>query len=356
MVEVNLNVKVTVPALDKLIDYVASGIGATAGVALAPWRASREGKARIIAAKADAEVKRIEASAENSTAQMMAKERDKAREYVATLNERKSGSRGTISNDVVQKAAGFQASKRLMNIGAIAGHAAEELGDTEVPDHDPDPDWVARFFDGAQDVSSEELQKLWGKILAGEIKSPGQTSLRTLSILRDMTQQEAKDFLDLMRFRIADFIFDKGAKRVLRNFSSLIVDFSHIGLFGGFGDVSEIRLDSDGKWKATYYGHSLTIEGPPGQDLGPRITLISHKIWSTVITRAGMELAKLCQHEPNSLYLSHFSRFLGKHNCKLRIGTIADEDPQNFRCPNPETIKPFVEPAKGGHGGPDDAE
>ncbi|WP_152535164.1 DUF2806 domain-containing protein, partial [Candidatus Synechococcus spongiarum] len=84
--------------------------------------------------------------------------------------------------------------KRLMNVGVIAGHAAEELGDTKVPDHDPDPDWAARFFDCTQDVSSEDLQKLWGRILAGEVKSPGQTSLRTLSILRDMTQQDAKNF------------------------------------------------------------------------------------------------------------------------------------------------------------------
>ena len=25
--------------------------------------------------------------------------------------------------------------------------AATELGDKEVPDHEPDPDWTARFFD-----------------------------------------------------------------------------------------------------------------------------------------------------------------------------------------------------------------
>ena len=353
MVQVDLsaNANVKVSALDKLIDYVASGIGATAGVALAPWRASQEGKARIIAAKADADVKRIEAAAANSTAQMMAKERDKAREYVATLNERKSGSRGTISNDVVQKAAEFQARKRLMNIKTIAGHAAEELGDTEVPDHDPDPDWVARFFDGAQDVSSEELQKLWGKILAGEIKSPGQTSLRTLSILRNMTQQEAKDFLALMRFRIGSVIFDDGAQKVLSNFSSLMIDFSHIGLLSGFGDSWEVTLNSDGVWGAAHYGYGLIIEGPPDLQIH---SLMSFSV--SLITHTGRELAALCHHEPDFLYLSHFAKFLEKQNCKLKIGKIIKQNAKGFGCHETEIIKPFVETEKDDHGGPGNAE
>ena len=39
---VNLSLKV--PAIEKLIDYGASGVGAIAGPLLAPWKASREGK------------------------------------------------------------------------------------------------------------------------------------------------------------------------------------------------------------------------------------------------------------------------------------------------------------------------
>ena len=330
------DITLTVPALDKLLDYLASGVGAIAGPLLAPWRASQEGKARIITARDEAEVRRIQAETEGSTSQLIAKARAEAREYVASDQLESDG--GVVESNIVRKAVRFQAEKRVRNIQAIAGHAAEELKDKEVPDHDPDPDWIARFFDGAQDVSSEELQRLWGKILAGEVKSPGETSLRTLSILRNMTQQEARDFSNLMRLRIDGFIFNEGLQRVLGERLGLIVHFSHIGLLGGFGESQNITLGDDGTWTVEHYGHALRVEGPPSLELGP---LMGYK--TSVITIAGLELAKLCQHEPDLLYLSYFAKFLAKQNCKLRIGMIVDQDAKGFRYSSIHIIEPFVD-------------
>ena len=84
----------------------------------------------------------------------------------------------------------------------VMDYAADELGDKEVPDHEPDPDWTARFFDYAQDVSSEDMQKIWAKILAGEVENPGRTSLRTLDTLRNMTKRDAEMFRDMCDFVI----------------------------------------------------------------------------------------------------------------------------------------------------------
>lgn len=53
----------TLFGLDKLLEIAARGLGAVAGPLLAPWRAQREGRARIIAAKADAKVLEIQAEA-----------------------------------------------------------------------------------------------------------------------------------------------------------------------------------------------------------------------------------------------------------------------------------------------------
>ena len=50
---------VKVPAIEKLVDYTASGIGAVAGPMLANWKASREGRAKLTSARADAEVRLI---------------------------------------------------------------------------------------------------------------------------------------------------------------------------------------------------------------------------------------------------------------------------------------------------------
>lgn len=342
----------TVLAFMVLMKYVASGVGATAGPLLAPWRARREGKARIITAKDDAEVQRIQTESESSTSQLIAKEQAEARKYAVASDELEFDGDG-ITPGNVQKAVEFQTKKRLMNVRAIAGHAAEELGDTEIPDHDPDPDWTARFFDCAQDVSSEYLQKLWGRILAGEVKSPGQTSLRTLSILRNMTQQEAKDFSRLMRFQIYTFILNRYVCRVLGEHSiKLMTHFSDIGLLGGFGTFPSLTIQNDGTLIGEHCGHFLRIEGQPGQ---PLKVLTAYN--TSLITSAGSELAELCQHEePDITYLSHFAKLLAEQDCKLLIRKVVDRDGEKIQLPDIRVIEPFVEPEGHNQEEPNNAE
>ena len=112
-----------------------------------------------------------------------------------------------ITRDDVAQRIEFQERKRLTNIRDVVAVAAEVLGDKEVDDHEPDPDWTARYFDYVQDVTSEDLKKLWARILAGEVETPGRTSLRTLSILRDMSQRDTLMFHAIMEYVISDFIF-----------------------------------------------------------------------------------------------------------------------------------------------------
>ena len=88
----------------------------------------------------------------------------------------------------------FQEQKRQSNIESVVQQAALKLGDKEVKDHKVDHDWTARFFSDVQDVSSEQMQALWAKILAGEVTKPGSTSTRTLSILRNLNQDAADLF------------------------------------------------------------------------------------------------------------------------------------------------------------------
>ena len=107
----------------------------------------------------------------------------------------------------------FQEEKRQRNIGAVVGQAAAELEGKEVQDHEPDHDWTARFFNEVQDVSSEEMQVLWARILAGEVERPGNTSIQTLSILRNMARRDAELFVKFCGFcwnigRVTPLIYD----------------------------------------------------------------------------------------------------------------------------------------------------
>ena len=94
---------------------------------------------------------------------------------------------------IAESAEKFQSEKRMANVQSIVGQAIVQMP-KQVPDTPVDHDWAARFFDNAKDVSDEEMQKLWAKLLAGEVERPGSASLRTLDILRNMTQKEAELF------------------------------------------------------------------------------------------------------------------------------------------------------------------
>ena len=54
-----MNINLNVSALDKLVDYTASGIGSVAGLMMAmwvPWKAKQEAEAKKIAAEGDATI------------------------------------------------------------------------------------------------------------------------------------------------------------------------------------------------------------------------------------------------------------------------------------------------------------
>ena len=175
----NMDPNAAVRALEKLLDYTASGIGAVAGPMLAPWQARREAASRQIAAQGEADALRTIAIAQ-------AEARD-------TLVSAAFDVRGEIDIvETVRQRIQFQEEKRHRNIGSVVGQTAELLGDEDVPDQEPDHDWTARFFNYIQDVSSEEMQLLWAKVLAGEIAQPGSVSIRALSILRNLDQTSAK--------------------------------------------------------------------------------------------------------------------------------------------------------------------
>ena len=240
--------------INKLLDYTASGVGAVAGPMLANWRASREGRARLTSARADAEVRRIEAQSEAEASLIIAKARAEAAEYLLPVDAEVRGTIEVTREDITESIE-FQGRKRLANIKSVVNYAADELGDKEVPNHEPDPDWTARFFDCVQDVSSEGVQKIWAKILAGEVESPGRTSHRTFSILRDMSQSDARKFSDLMRFRISNFILGTFAEQVTdgaldRSFLTLV----DTGLaYSSMVAYSSITLSHDGIYDKEYH-------------------------------------------------------------------------------------------------------
>lgn len=89
----------------------------------------------------------------------------------------------------------FQELEKQKNIESVTGKAYSILeSEKNVSDESVDKDWTLRFFNSVEDISNEQMQEIWARILAGEVKKPGTVSLRTLEILHNMTRQDAMLF------------------------------------------------------------------------------------------------------------------------------------------------------------------
>ena len=98
--------------------------------------------------------------------------------------------------------------RREVNVAKAIIHAEAELRDNpqKPPDREINEDWLYRWRDYAGAVSSGDLQSLWGRLLAGELKSPGSYSFRTLEFIRSLSSEEAKEISLLSRFVLESLI------------------------------------------------------------------------------------------------------------------------------------------------------
>ena len=302
-----VDVNVKVPALEKLLDVAASGIGAVAGPMLAPYIARQEARAKLIEAKAEADSLRLIAEAQADARKALSVPDDIVKR---TLE---------ITRQQITQRVEFQEKKRQRNIAAAVAEAASELGDQTVNDAEPDHDWTARFFEYVQDVSSEDIRRIWAKILAGEVQSPGGVSLRTLSILRNMSRQEAKLFAEAMRYRIDDYILKKLSLRSSRklNAHDLTFRFENMGLF--YSPINarpgrSISLGKTGTCRLVNADHILFLEGKPNRSVD-----VDDKV---ILKAPAMELARFCDAKSDMTYLRQFAKHLFRAGCELSIAPI----------------------------------
>ena len=79
----------------------------------------------------------------------------------------------------------------------IANHAVEDLRSDPPRDDSKDvidDDWLSSFMKDASTKSNEEMQLLFGRILAGEIRKPGSFSLRSVRTLALINKTAANIF------------------------------------------------------------------------------------------------------------------------------------------------------------------
>lgn len=208
--------------------------------------------------------------------------------------------------------------RRQGNLEAIAEAAVSHLPE-QVSSIAVDEDWKARFFNIAEDVSNTEMQDLWGKILAGEVARPGTYSVRTLEILKNLSQREAEAFQKL-RYLALDVghVLKVGSMAHFNEFGLIFDDILNLREAGLLADGDMLSLELTISDDKTYFvlafnGKGLLIETPKE---GPKTIALE----SFVLTAAGIQLISLIEPQPNTEYLRNMAA-ANKDKARFYFGT-----------------------------------
>ncbi len=180
-----------------------------------------------------------------------------------------------------------------------------------------EPSWVGNFIDKCKDVSEEDLKQIWAKILDGKINGTTNTSKRTMSVLSNLTSEEANLFHRFLKYSIDGCIFytDK-INQTLPSFPfhheiSILVEASLVMPFNVMeGKPVTPDITYNIARIGSYYGYMLYVTPKPKtEDVLPDFLFL---------TCSGRELAKFVHHEPDEIYLSSLSKYLKLKGYQLK--------------------------------------
>ena len=334
MVDVNITIKI--PAVEKLLEYIASATGAVTRPMLERWWAEVTADVAQIEARGEAEARRIKARGQADTIDIIGKAIADAR---TSWPEREvlQGNVEMYDPSEIRTRLNFQEKKRNTNIYRVVKAAAESLRGRKVDNHEVDHDWTARFFEDVKYITSENMQQIWAKILAGEVEKPGRTSLHTLATLKNMTQHDAELFSKTSRFVFAHFIF---------------WEEEHEQNIAGFPSLEELmKLESYSLMKIIPYMNNTITTSDSSRSLSARDRKAIYKISATgkeadvvipgyALTPQGKQLYGFTEATLEPAYVRALAKFLSDKGFQLKQAQIIEEIDGNVITSSPwETIK-----------------
>ncbi len=210
--------------------------------------------------------------------------------------------------------------RREINASKAITCAESELkDDTQTPsERDIEPDWLYRWRDYAGSVSSEELQALWGRLLAGELKAPGAYSYRTLDFIRNLTADEARKIGRLSPFVIDDIVVRSQLVH-LENEGILFGDLLELQDLGIISGIEGVGLNV--AFESIHEDHFLCFLRSHG-----RVLIVRHdnpkrkvELKAYKVTALGQEVLRLGKFDPHEKYLQAVGKELKKAGAAVSI-------------------------------------
>ena len=227
-----------------------------------------------------------------------------------------------------QKRVQFKEQKKQINIENITQKAAENLEtENKVSDVPVDEDWISRFFNYAENISNEEMQGLWGRILAGEIRKPKSYSLRALDILRNLSTEEAETFIKFGSFAIHSggtaFLLNFKDEKLLEkeyhlNFTERLL-LEELGLLAANDlQFKLLKTENTSRQIAFIIGRTVVVHEKLKEKPEQQLQVL-------VFTKIGQELLQLIDISPKKEYLQLLATKLNRKNGLVQYGNILEE-------------------------------
>lgn len=207
------------------------------------------------------------------------------------------------------------------NVEAIAESALKFLPE-KVSDDPVSPDWRRKFFLEAENICDEDMQELWGRVLADEVAKPGSYSLRSLGVLKALSRGEAETF------RLACSLACNGGEIFLNESKGPADPLKEYGLhYGALMTLTDAGLLHSPSSVRRQFQH-LPDESPNWLIKNNGLyLLISGKSLKTIslpvlaFTAAGRELQQLISPSPCMPYLQDIAGFLRtRHKLTVKRG------------------------------------
>lgn len=239
--------------------------------------------------------------------------------------------------------------REQVNLDMISEIAAKELkkdnhiGNQPSSEETINDDWMNTFETRARLKSTDDMQQYFGRVLAGEIRSPNSFSVKTVEILSNFDQEAAKTFRRLcslsMIFQddvrvtslggqagdncLSKYGLDYGQLNVLNEHGLIISDYNSWKDYQGCRGIK--RNIPNGKTILVsvpfmYQGKYWLLASSTAYNEGAQF-----KLHGVALTRSGMELKQIIDIEPVDQYTQDLIAFFQNKN--LVMTEAPDDSP-----------------------------
>jgi hypothetical protein len=290
--------------LTRLWDTIADqGIGSL----LQPWPALREDQAGL-------ELRREQLRA----LEEMSRTRDR------TQLESGGASAGDTLADVESVAMRnlrTRAVRREVALASAVARAEQALAqDDSDPTHTPvSENWLLRWREYAASVATDELHTIWGRVLAAEVKAPGQFPLRSLDFIKHLAPEEVRAIDKLSPFAVENFILqDPKGLEAAGVTSEVLGEMQSIGVLTGVqqsGMSAKIRSMSTERFYCALRCAGNTMLAVSADDAAKICTV---KVY--FLSGIGRHTMNLCASQPNEGMLSRLIAEIKEQGFKVQRG------------------------------------